>query len=504
MTDVSDPPADSYPARIRANAASAPLSVVIRHAAPDGSETTLTWRELDRRSDALAREFRDQGLQFGDRLGIAMPNSIQFALATVAAWKLGAIPVPVRWDLPDWERQRLRDTVDAAVHLDETAMGSIDRWIDARIGADDGDGGPPDDLPDAVSPSLMGICSSGSTGMPKVIVINRPAVYHDVFTTPMMAMWAPVPQPQTILVVAPMYHSTGFTTLSNMLGGDHLVILQKFDAAQIVDLVERHRITTFTATPTMLKRIADLPGIDQRDLSSIEWILQGAAPMPPSLVERWIELIGAERILMAYGMTEALGITALRADEWLAHRGSVGLPQRGTEVSILGPDGAALPPGEVGDIYMRAPQYGGSTYLGAGALEVTADGLATVGDMGHLDEDGYLYLADRRVDMIISGGANVFPAEVEAALSDHPAVADVVVIGLTDPEWGQRVHAIVEIKHDASTPGAGQIVAFAKSRLAPYKVPKTVEFVDVIPRSAATKVNRGALVAERCSADPGQ
>ena len=262
----------------------------------------------------------------------------------------------------------------------------------------------------------------------------------------MMAMWGPVPQPQTILVVAPMYHSTGFTTMSNMLGGDHLVILQKFDAARIVDVIERHRISTFTATPTMLKRIADLPGIDDRDLSSIEWILQGAAPMPPSLVERWIELIGAERILMAYGMTEALGITALRGDEWLQHRGSVGLPQRGTEVHILGPDGAELPAGETGDIYMQAPAYGGSTYLGAGSLDVNTDGLATVGDMGHLDDDGYLYLADRRVDLILSGGANVFPAEVEAALIDHPAVADVVVIGLRDPEWGQRVHAIIEPK----------------------------------------------------------
>ncbi len=122
------------------------------------------------------------------------------------------------------------------------------------------------------------------------------------------------------------------------------------------------------------------------------------------------------------------------------------LPLRGTEVSILGPDGTALPTGEVGDIYMQAPAYGGSTYLGAGALDVTAAGLATVGDMGHVDDDGYLYLADRRVDLIISGGANVFPAEVEAALIDHPAVADVVVIGLRDPEWGQRVHAIIEVK----------------------------------------------------------
>jgi bile acid-coenzyme A ligase len=499
MTDTSGMAPESYPARVREYAASDPDAVVVRHIATDGAETSLTWRELDRRSDALARVLREQGLGFGDRLGMAMPNSMQLVLSTVAAWKLGAIPVPVRWDLPDWERDRLRETVDAAVYLDESHMATIDGWIDASIaaGARTADRVDADDLPDAVSPSLMGICSSGSTGMPKVIVINRPAVYHDVFTTPMMAMWGPVPQPQTILVVAPMYHSTGFTTMSNMLGGDHLVILQKFDAARIVDVIERHRISTFTATPTMLKRIADLPDIEDRDLSSIEWILQGAAPMPPSLVERWIELIGAERILMAYGMTEALGITALRGDEWLQHRGSVGLPQRGTEVHILGPDGAELPVGEIGDIYMQAPAYGGSTYLGAGSLDVNTDGLATVGDMGHLDDDGYLYLADRRVDLILSGGANVFPAEVEAALIDHPAVADVVVIGLRDPEWGQRVHAIIEPKEGVAAPSLDDVLAFAKSRLAAYKVPKSIEIIDVIPRSAATKVNRGALVAER-------
>ena len=503
------PADDSYPARIRAYAAQEPDAVVVRHAAPDGSEASLTWRALDLGSDALARLLRERGLGFGDRLGMAMPNSIALVLATCAAWKLGAIPVPVRWDLPEWERERLRDTVDAAVYLDEDDMAAIDTWSYERITpgtggwlpfpSDDGrtSEAPPDDLPDVVSPSLMGICSSGSTGMPKVIVINRPAVYHDVFSTPMIAMWGPVPTPQTILVVAPMYHSTGFTTLNNMLGGDRLVIMQKFDAAHIVDLIERHRVTTFTATPTMLKRISDLPGIDDRDLSSIEWILQGAAPMPPSLVERWIELIGAERILMAYGMTEALGITALRGDEWLEHRGSVGVPMRGTEVSILGPDGAPLPAGEVGDVYMQAPAYGGSTYLGASSLDVTPDGLASVGDMGHVDADGYLYLADRRVDMIITGGSNVFPAEVEAALIDHPAVADVVVIGLRDPEWGQRVHAIIEPKEGVEAPSFDDVVAFAKSRLAAYKVPKSVEIVDMIPRSAATKVNRGALVAER-------
>ncbi len=136
--------------------------------------------------------------------------------------------------------------------------------------------------------------------------------------------------------------------------------MEKFDAARALDVIERHRISTFTATPTMLQRMADVPDVDQRDLSSLVWITQGAAPMPPSLVHRWADLIGAERIVMAYGMTEGIGITALRGDEWMAHPGSVGLGMRDTEVRILDADGEGLPPGQVGDIYLRSPSYGGS------------------------------------------------------------------------------------------------------------------------------------------------
>ena len=299
------------------------------------------------------------------------------------------------------------------------------------------------------------------------------------------------------MVLAPMYHVNGFVALYNMMAGDTIVVLEKFDAARVVDVIEEHRISTFTATPTMLKRIADVPGVDDRDLSSIQWILQGAAPMPPSLVERWAGLIGADRIYMAYGMTEAIGITALRGDEWLTHRGSVGKGHRRTEVRILDADGTDARPGEIGDIYLRSPSYGGSTYLGASRLVTTDDGFSTVGDMGWVDEDGYLYLADRRVDLIISGGANVFPAEVEAALIDHPKVADVVVIGLKDEEWGRRVHAVLQARDPADPPTLDDVVAYAKSRLAPYKVPKSIEVLDEIPRSAATKVNRGALVEAR-------
>ena len=167
----------------------------------------------------------------------------------------------------------------------------------------------------------------------------------------------------------------------------------------------------------------------------------------------------------------------------------------GTEIRIADDHGNPVGPGEFGEIYLRAPMTGGYRYIGGAApLPTTADGFTSAGDLGHLDAEGYLYIADRRTDMIVSGGANVFPAEVESALIDHPGIADVVVIGLTDERWGRRVHAVVE----AGAPlTEAEVIAFAKGRLAGYKVPKTVEFVDAIPRSAATKVNRSALAAER-------
>jgi bile acid-coenzyme A ligase len=394
----------------------------------------------------------------------------------------------MRWDLPEWELDRLRQAIDAKVHLDEHDL----EWIDATAERD------VPELPDVVSPQSNGICSSGSTGLPKVIVSNRPGVYDPLLTTPFAEQWGrPIPRPQTVLVLGPMYHLNGFYGLLNLIGGDRLVVLESFDASRAIGAIEKHRVSTFYCTPTMLKRMADLPDIDERDLSSIEWMCQGAAPMPPYLVHRWAELVGPERLIMAYGMSEGLGITAIRADEWMAHEGSVGRPARDTGVRVLDADGNDAPPGQVGEIYMRSALYGGSTYLGAGQPKMTSDGYCTVGDLGYLDEDGFLYLVDRRVDLIITGGANVYPAEVEIALMDHPKVADVVVIGLKDEEWGRRVHAIIEPADASDPPTFDDIRAYAKARLSTYKVPKSIEIVDAVPRSAATKVNRGALLEAR-------
>jgi bile acid-coenzyme A ligase len=482
----------SYARRIAVLAEERPERVAMRFAAVDGREQAVTWHELDRRSSQLAHAFADRGVTVGDRIALGIRNSPELVTSILASWKLGATPIPVRWDLPQWERERVLRVIDARLEIGGDDLS----WLQATEGDDTSA------LPDVIPPLTHGICSSGSTGTPKVILTDRPGLFEETTGEPFPSSWRAMPRPQVILVPAPLYHANGFLTMPCLLAGDELIVMEKFDAARIIDLIERYRVSTFTATPTMLQRIADLPDIDERDLSSIEWVLQGAAVIAPSLVHRMISLFGVENFFMAYGMTEGLGLTALRADEWLAHPGSVGRGYRDTEIRILDERGEPVPSGEVGEIYLKSPTSGLYLYLGgAPRLPTTRDGFETAGDMGWMDAEGFLYILDRRVDLIISGGANVYPAEVESALIDHPGIADVVVIGLRDPEWGSRVHAIVE-PADAATPlSAADVIAYAKSRLAAYKVPKTVEFVDAIPRSEATKVSRSALIAERERSD---
>jgi bile acid-coenzyme A ligase len=480
----------SYGRRLTDLAAENGMQTALVVAAVDGSEVTWSWAHLEARANQLARAMAERGVGEDDRVSLALPNSAAAVAAVFAAWKLGAVPVPVRWDLPEWECDRLLAVVDATLTLTTGDHG----WLEAGATTDLDDG----PLDDRTPTRTHGICSSGSTGTPKVILAGTPGTWAPEAAGAFVEPWMHVPRPQTVLVPTMLYHTNGFATMHNLLAGDRLVVLEQFDAALVIDLVERHRVTNLTATPTMLQRIADLPDIDSRDLSSLVWVLQGAAVIPPSLVHRWIGLIGAERFFMAYGMTEGLGLAALRADEWLEHPGSVGRGFRETELRIIGPDGEDCPPGELGEIYLRSPMTGLYSYMGdAAPPPATDDGFASVGDIGRLDTEGYLYIADRRVDLIVTGGANVYPAEVESALIEHPGIADVVVIGLGDPDWGRRVHALIEPVDPADPPPADDVIAFAKSRLAGYKVPKTVEVVERIPRSAATKVNRSALIEAR-------
>jgi bile acid-coenzyme A ligase len=301
---------------------------------------------------------------------------------------------------------------------------------------------------------------------------------------------------QVQLVPAPLYHTNGFRISHAALHRDELIVLmQRFDAALCAELIERHRVTTVTMAPVMLLRLARLPDIEQRDLSSLRSVLQGAGPCPPWLVRFWIELVGPERFFISYGASERVGITFLRGDEWLEHPGSVGRGLK-TEVRILDDDGRELPAGEVGEIFLRqTDDAGGYVYLGAPPAKQTSDGFTSVGDLGWLDHDGYPYIADRRVDMIVSGGANVYPAEVEAALLEHPGVADCGVVGLPDEEWGSRVHAVVEPADPSAPPSDDDLRRHCRGRLAAYKVPKSFSLVDRLPRTDAGKLNHSALAA---------
>jgi bile acid-coenzyme A ligase len=488
---AANPPEEEIPfgAKLRQLAEQRGDDTALTVVARDGNAQSITFAELDGRANQWGRALGAAGAEFGSLVALGIPNSEQLILAALGCWKIGAVPVPMRWDLPDWERSRVLEVIGPAVTVDDETRSVLTASAAGQSA---------DPLPDVVSPKANGICSSGSTGLPKVILTLAQGTWTAESSFPFLAAWAPTATPQTILVPGPMYHTNGFSPLTYMLGGDQLVVLEKFDAAMVVDVVERYRITNFTATPTMLSRIAALPDIRERDLSSVAWILQGAAVMPQALLRTWFDLLSPEQVVMAYGMTEGLGLTALRGDEWLAHPGSVGRGFRDTEVRILDRQGQSVKTGELGEVYLRSPMSAGYLYLGgAPLLPSTPDGFRTAGDIGHLDEDGYLYIADRRSDMIITGGANVFPAEVECALAEHDAIVDVVVIGLTDSEWGRRVQAVIQLAETSTPLTERDVIAYAKTRLAGYKVPKTVEFIDQIPRTAATKVNRSAMIEAR-------
>jgi bile acid-coenzyme A ligase len=484
---MSDTPI-SYAARIRQLGAERPEQTAMVFVREDGTDRVVPWSELDGRSTQIARALAARGLGAGDRLGIKLRNSPEHIFAAFAGWKLGAVVAPIRWDLPDWELERVQGVLDPKLIVEpgdtELIEGSHDESTEP--------------LPDVTPPHSWGLLSSGSTGTPKVILRKTPGVYMpEASPIGLVQAYGPLTDPQLVLVPAPLYHNNGFMHLANLLLGDQLLLLERFNAARLLDALERHRVTGFVATTIMLQRIAREPDIAERDLSSIEWVMHGAAPLPDWLARRWIDLVGPTHFYVCYGSSEGAGATFARGDEYLEHPGTVGKGAMSTELKILDQAGDELPPGEVGGIYMRQPYGLLAEYVGVAPIPVNADGFATVGDLGWLDDDGYLYLADRRVDLIVSGGANVFPAEVESALSEHPGVADVVVIGLSDEEWGRRVHAIVQPADPAAPPEADVLVAWCKQRLSSYKVPKSIEFVDVIPRSEAGKLNRAALIAQR-------
>ncbi len=468
--------------------------IAITLAKQDGTEDTLSWADLERWSNRAARLFAANGVDAETMVCIGIWNTLEHYAAAYGAWKLGACTLPLSPRMPDIEFDGITGLVARKLVIADrpgAALGLADLTALRHGGRDDSP------LPDITPHPGKAIGSGGSTGRSKIIVDPKP--------------WARIPgdrahQPgnvafrtgQVQLVAGPLYHNSPFSWgHSGLFDEHHLVVLERFDAARAVAMIEKYRCQFMFLAPTMMQRIVRLPDIESRDLSSIECVYQTAAPCPPWLKRRWMDLTAPEKLMEGFGATEAVGSCRIRGDEWLQHPGSVGRPAN-AELRILDEDLNELPQGEVGEIYMRPfvhpePTY---RYIGAPPAKTTPDGFVSVGDMGYVDPQGYLFLSDRRVDLIIRGGANIYPAEVEAALSEHPDVADVAVIGIPHDELGKTVHAIIEHR-PGTTPDEPALRAWMKPRLTSYKLPESYEFMPALPRDPSGKIRRSQLARER-------
>jgi bile acid-coenzyme A ligase len=498
MSATADPTPQpvSYGRRLTQLAAERPDATALIFAPLAGDERRITWAALECQANQIARLLAGRGIGERDTVVIGFPNHPDHIAISFALWKLGGMVLTLRAALPPYERDAILGLAKPALVISDwagIAYPNLPTADLARAAAY-----PADPLPDKVSDPGRALASGGSTGRPKIIVSpgRMERVPADV---PLILTALGGRADQVQLVVGPLYHSAPWVgAYTGLFHGHTLVIMDRFDAAHAADLIERHRVQWIFCASTIMQRLANLPDFRNRDFSSLDGIASTAAPCPPWLKRAWFDLVGPEKIYELYSMTEGIGATAIRGDEWLAHPGSVGRTTF-SDVRILDAEGNDLPAGQVGEIFLRlkgpaTPTY---EYIGSPPARTTPDGFTTMGDLGWLDADGYLFLADRRVDLIITGGANVYPAEVEAVLSGHPAIGDVVVIGVPDTDWGKRVHAIVQPADLANPPTVANLDAHCRERLAAYKVPKTYEFTDSFLRSEAGKVRRSALVAER-------
>jgi bile acid-coenzyme A ligase len=488
----------SFGARLTALAAIRGDRPAITLVTADGTEQTLSWRELDRRSNRAARLLASRGAIPGRFVVVLLPTSLEHYIATYGAWKTGAGVLPLNPAMPPRELDALLSLANPSVVVrSDRAGGPTPIVTSAEL--DDRSNYSDDALPDRIPEPGKAIASGGSTGRPKLIV--DPARYARVpgSFVETIGRHVGLAADQVQLVAGPLYHNLGFNwgTLG-LFEGHRLVVLQRFDPNRLLDAVERHRVQFMIIVPTMMARVAALPRARTANWSTIEGIAHTAAPCPPFVKRAWLDFVGPTRLFEAFGATEGVGLTVIRGDEWLERPGSVGRPLH-SKVVILDEAGRPVPPGQVGEIFMRSEFAAGKPYeyLGAGLTKRAHDGLESVGDLGYVDEAGYLFPADRRMDLIITGGANVYPAEVEAALAEHPQIRDVAVIGLPDPDWGKRVHAIIELEPGAEPPDVEALKAHCRDRLAGYKSPKSFEFVDRLPRDDAGKLRRRALVDQR-------
>ena len=440
-------------------------------------DETLTRAEFVTRVERLAALFADHGVTQGSTVTIGLPNSIGFVQSMFAAWAVGAVPQPISDRLPPLERAAIVDLANPALVVE-----SVPQQL------------PAGSFTPGVSPQWKLMTSGGSTGRPKLIAATEPALAENVVPAAVLVCLRPG---GCVLMTGPLAHNGPFVaTTVAMLLGNHVVLMPRFDPEHTLRLIEKHRVTWLFLVPTMMLRIWRLPGAVRlaADVSTLEVAYHLAAPCPAWLKQAWIDWLGPHKVFELYGGTELQAVTVISGTEWLAHRGSVGRTVLG-EIEIRDFDGRPVPPGEEGEIWMRRGPEAALPYRYIGATARSApDGWESLGDIGKVDADGYVYITDRLADMILVGGANVYPAEIEAALDEHPAVQSCCVIGLPDEDLGNIPYAIVELSGPVSD---AELLAHLRQRLAPYKLPRVIERATTPLRDDAGKVRRSALRAER-------
>jgi long-chain acyl-CoA synthetase len=472
---------------------------------------SLTYAELEARSNRLAHWFRSIGLRRGDPIAFVLENSPDFFVVAWAAQRSGLSYTPCSTRLKAPELAHIVADCGATVVLASAATvevaaaavpdGAHRVLVDgARDGWQSLDDVLRDQPADRIADESEGgylLYSSGTTGTPKGV--RRP-LPEEPFPQPAsgLADLFEVDETTVYLSPAPLYHAApiGIAFLVHRAGGC-IVVQDRFDAESLLRLVEQHRVTFTQVVPTMFVRLLALPDEvrNRYDLSSLRVVVHGAAPCPIEVKERMIEWLGPI-VHEYYSGTEGVGFVYLDSEEWLAHKGSVGRSLLGP-LHVVDDDGTELPAGQVGAIFFENVgfEYEGDPEKTASVRDPQGRGWSTLGDIGYLDADGYLYLTDRRAYTIVSGGVNVYPQEAENVLAVHPSVADVAVFGVPDDDLGERAHAVVQLVPGV-TPSPEQealLLAYGRERLSGFKCPRTLEFRAELPRDDTGKLYKRLL-----------
>jgi long-chain acyl-CoA synthetase len=455
----------------------------------------ITYGELDASTTALANGLIALGVSPGDRVAILDKNSAAYLELLWAVTKTGAVAAPINWRLVQREVHQIAGDAGARMIIaGEDFRGAAD-GVGARVlGFDEvpriAGPDPRRDVPGDVTWQLY---TSGTTGLPKGAMLTHDNLFSCM---PGITIEAPeMVEGGRCLVAMPLYHIGGCGwAAAAMYAGSTMVVVREIVPPQLLQTIVDERVESAFLVPAVLLFLTQIPGVEKADFSALKRVFYGASPITPELLQRCIELLGC-KFTQVYGLTETTGaITSLSHEE---HHGelllSCGRANLGTDLRVVDTDGADVPTGEVGELVVKSAQnMAGYHGKPAETAEVFRDGWFHTGDAAAMDADGYVYIRDRIKDMIVSGGENVYPVEVEAVIAEHPAVADVAVIGVPDVKWGETVKAIIVRRPEAALEAA-DLIDFCRDRLAGYKRPTSVDFVEVIPRNPTGKVLKRQL-----------